>query len=360
MDPKATYIVTDQGPATGIGIYAEALCKLLRSSLSELSLVSLCYSPVEELPGWQRLPGSLVTKTWTQVPAVLRHNYRLLRENVSPESIVHFCGTSFASVPEFPHAIVTVHDFYPRIPSFRDARDPVMLARDSSALWQFITIPRQVRTALRVVPSKYVQQCLASRCSLSSTAIHHWIDATRFHPREMRHAREVLGLPSEERLVLNVSVGTSNKNHAALARVADHLRKGYWLVKVGDRLPVSSKVLHLPRLSHDLYPLLYNACDMYLQTSTQEGFGWPLIEAIGSELPVVSLRTEVALEVLGPAGTYVSRSAPVDEWVAAIERLSCPEVHDDSVAEERRRLSHFEPERARKEYLAVYERAFGH
>jgi glycosyltransferase involved in cell wall biosynthesis len=354
------YIVTDQGPAKGIGIYADALAKLLHNAFSDVRLLSLCYLPVEPRPGWMRLRGSRVAKSSLQVPSVMQHNYQLMREAVSPHSAVHFCGTSYRLVPHYPRSVVTIHDFYPRLADIRNLRDPTILLRDASSLWQFITLPRHVRTAReRVVPTKFVQDCLTKRSSLSSTVVPHWIEPNRFRPRDQRSAREAVGLPQDEVLVLNVSEGTSNKNYSTLADIMGHLRKGFRMVKVGGRLPDSPGVIHVPRLSHDLYPLLFNACDVYLHASTQEGFGRPLIEAMASELPVVSLRTAVSLEVLGDAGIYVAPSSPIEEWVAAIERLTMPSDRIRIQECERRRASQFDPVVAREAYIRIYRSAFG-
>ena len=354
------YIVTDQGPAKGIGIYADALAKLVRNVFSDVRVLSLCYLPVEPRPGWIHLPGSRVAKSWLQVPSTIRHNYRLMSEEVSPKSAIHFCGISYRSVSRYPRSVVTIHDFYPRSAAVGNLRDPTILLRDASALWQFMTLARRVGTAReRVVPTRFVQECLARGTSLSSTVVSHWIDSTRFRRRDKRSAREEIGLPPEDLLVLNVSEGTSNKNYATLADIASHLRKGYRMVKVGGSLPDIPGVIHVPRLSHDLYPLLFNACDVYLHTSIQEGFGRPLIEAMASELPVVSLRTPVSFEVLGEAGLFIRPSAPIEEWIATIESLTVSSNRSEITERERRRLPQFEPAVAREAYIRVYRSAFG-
>jgi glycosyltransferase involved in cell wall biosynthesis len=360
MPADVLYIVTDQGPSTGIGVYADGLAKLLRGTFPDVKVLSLCYFPVEPRPDWVRLPDFRVAHSALSVPGVMRHNYRLMKRMLPADSRVHFCGASYGLVSHYPNSVVTIHDYYPRQPSISSLGNPRVVARDLSSLWHFITLPRQVRTArARVVPSRYVQKCLARGSSLSSVAISHWVDSARFRPRDKRVAREELSLPLDERLVLNVSVGASNKNYAALADVAAHLGKNDRMVKVGGKLPDGLRVSYLPWVSHDRYPLLFNACDAYVHTSRHEGFGWPLIESMASELPVVSLRTEVALEVLGDAGTYVGGGAPAEEWVAAIDRVTKQKSHDEMVTSERRRLSQFDPAVAREAYTQVYRDAFG-
>ncbi len=295
-----------------------------------------------------------------QIPGVLSHNYGLMARELPPDSQIHFCGSGYGLVSRFTRTVVTIHDYYLRLPSLGSLKKPAFLLRDGSSAWAFVTLPRQVKSAReRVVPTRYVQGCLDRGCSLSSTVIPHWVDSLRFRPREKREARERLGLPQVATLVLNVSVGASNKNYATLGQIARHLRTGYRMVKVGGRISNGPDVIHLPWLSHDVYPLLFNACDVYAHTSTQEGFGKPLVEAMASELPVVSLRTEVALEVLGEAGTYINSGAPPEEWIRAIERVTLPNARDSILSLARDRLSQFDPELARDAYLRIYRRAFG-
>lgn len=361
MSGERIFIVTDQGPTTGIGVYAEMLTRLLRESSLNPTLLSLCYLPGEEHLGWERLPGSRVARGWYDIPSVMRHNDRELRAQVPPDSAVHFCGVSYSSVANYPRSIVTVHDHYPRTPSLVNIGRPRVLLRDLASLRQFIESPRQIRTARRrVVPTQHVQQCLSRRTSLSSTVIHHWVDTTRFHPRDKWSARSRLGLPAEGKLVLSVSTGSSNKNYGLLARVSSRLGRGYQLVLGGGReAPRGLLGIRLPRLSEEAYPLLFNACDVYFHASTQEGFGWPLVESMASGLPIVALNTEVAQEVLGDAALYVQPTDPASRAVDMIVKVSCEPLRSEMVSRLVRRCSAFSPDLARQTYLLVYREAFG-
>lgn len=361
MNDESIYIVTDQGPATGIGTYAGALQSLLRGTFPNLKLLSLCYLPGPEQPRWERLPGLRVARHSYEIPAVLQHNYHQFREVVAPDSPIHFCGVSYRLVTSYPRSVVTVHDHYPRTPALVNLTNPLVLLRDMSALMQFIELPRRVRSArARVVPTQYVRDCLHRGCSLSSIAIHHWIDSSRFQVRDKYRAREALGLPADEKLVLNVSTGSSNKNYALLGRLSSRLPQGYRLVLGGGReAPRVLEGIRLPRLSDDLYPLVFNACDVYIHTSTQEGFGLPLIEAIASGLPIVSLRTQVAMEVLGDAAQFVEPTDSTHRWIDCIEGVADGTMRSEIMARAESRVSHFGLERARSAYVALYREAFG-
>lgn len=361
MNGESIYLVTDQGPATGIGVYAGALARLLGGNLPNLKLLSLCYLPGQEQPGWMRLRRFALARSLYDIPLVMRRNYRHLREEVPAETPIHFCGVSFSSVVSYPRSVVTVHDYYPRSPALTNLGRPRVILRDLASLRQYIELPNQVRTArVRVVPTHDVENCLFNRCSLTSTVIHHWVDRARFRPREKPRARELLGLPDEGKLVLTVSTGSSNKNYDLIARVSSSLRGEYQLVLGGGReAPRAVQGIRLPRLSEDAYPQVFNACDVYFHASTQEGFGWPLIEAMASGLPIVALRTRVAEEVLGDAAVFVQPSDPIHRVIETIERATNEPLRSELAARGEGRCSLFSENIAREAYLRIYRAAFG-
>lgn len=355
-------ITTDQGFETGIGVYALGLLRLLRPAFPGLQLVSLDYlhAPPSE-PGVLRLPGTSTVRHRVEVPLVRRRNRKLLARALPVDAAVHDCGPDYAISATFGRAVVTVHDYYPRRPSLLTLRDPVVLARDAFALAGYITVPRQVHGARAiVVPTQYVQRCLWSVAGLRSTVIRHWIDSERFRPREQADARARLGLSQDGKLLLTVGIGASNKNARLLRSIARGLPDGYRLVKVGEPLGLDGpRLLQLGRLSYHDYPLVFNACDAYLHPSLEEGFGRPLIEAIGSELPIVALDTEVAREVAADAGTYVSQGSPLEEWVRAVREATTSGGQAEARSHARKRQEAFSATTAREQYVGLYRKAFG-
>ena len=360
MPDDRVYVVTDQGPATGIGTYADSVYRLLREELP-IQVMYVGCSPLGTHPGWVPLPGARMAEWPFQVVPALRHNYRRLREVVTPDAAVHFGGVWYEFLREFRRSVVTLHDYYPRRPRLVDALRPGDFLRDASSLWQYVVLPRHVRTArARIVPTRHVQKCLSEGTSLSSQVIHHWVEPYRFHPREKDAARQTLGLPREGRLVLNVSGITSNKDYATLAAVAAGLPPGYRFVKVGGGLTHVPRVLSLPRLSYETYPLVFNACDVYVHTSVEEGFGRPLLEAMSSGLPIVSARTEVSEEVLGRGALMVSPSTgSAKEWVSKVEAVAQEDVRRRVLTLSESQLVQFSPTAAHSALISTYREVYG-
>ncbi len=78
-----------------------------------------------------------------------------------------------------------------------------------------------------------------------------------------------------------------------------------------------------PGLPRSVLAALYNAADLYLSTSA-EGFGLTIAEAIASGVPAVGLRYSAVPEVIGPAGTTVEVGCLYDneynhKWAAPDE-----------------------------------------
>lgn len=353
------YLVTDQCPYTGIGNYAQNLYRLVRPLFRAVELTSLCYNSGAFSVRTRRFPGTKFAKSRILMPFVLRNNDHTLISSVRPNEAIHFCGISYYPVQHFSNCVVTVHDYYPRQPIFRGTSDPLTWARDLSSLQQFLTLPRLIRSAREiVVPTEHVRHRLLKRTSLVSRTIHHWVDQNRFLPRDKGLARKKLGLPLERALVLNVSGGTSNKNYPLLRDIANSLSPGACMVKVGAPIRKSEKVILLPQLSEEEYPLVFNACDVYVHTSSEEGFGWPLVEAMASRMPIIATRTPVTEEVIGDAGVFISPEDSERRWIDEIDRLDKASLRDELIEQERLRCRALSPESALVAYEKMYRDAF--
>jgi len=355
------FVITDQVAHTGIGVYASSLYHLLSSAFPGMRVVSLNPLVGEAFPDSFALSALRKVSSRWLIPLVREANEQLLRSTLPRDARAHLCGVSYRLSSYFDSSVSTIHDFYPRVPSIGNLARPKVIGRDLASLLIYIRIPREVqRCKSIIVPTREVQSSLMSRASIRSQVIHHWIETSRFHPRIKNDSRIRLGLPDPRTLLLSVGGGTSNKNLGLLEQIARLLPQGFTLVKVGEPLAVPPpRVLNLHRLNRELYPLVFNACDVYVHTSSVEGFGRPLIEALGSRLPILARRTLVTEELLGDSAILLEPTATARDWVGSVRTLENPGTRREILdrAEIQARL--FSEERARDLYTELYIDAFG-
>jgi glycosyltransferase involved in cell wall biosynthesis len=357
---KPVLILTDQGPNTGVGTYADALFRLVAPNHPGTRLLYLG-SRINELPRWWDAPADAIhLELPLQFPPAVHRNYRSVLEKRMEKFAVHFCGVYYnpGLCPTPP--VVTIHDYYPRQIAPGSGTGVLGMMSDLSARWQYLQLEPRVRGAgACIVPSQRTKQCLEAGTSIKSEVIHHWADSERFFPRDQRASRQALSLPLEGTLILNVSAHTSNKNYALLSSIADALPVDCKLVKVGGRFDSKAPVVWLSRLNYRDFPYVFNACDVYLHTSKEEGFGFPLIQAIASRVPVVALRTEITQEVLGDASLLMNpEETGPHEWARAIS-YAARDGREEILARQDGRMQAFAAQLALARYDGVYRRVFG-
>lgn len=129
----------------------------------------------------------------------------------------------------------------------------------------------------------------------------------------------IAGLPElPGPFVLNVGSIEPRKNLLLVVKALEHLPHEVHLVAVGRKTPYAQQVADYAcrhqlasrvHLLHDIDDLqlssLYHAATVFAYPSRYEGFGIPVIEAIGSGLPVMAATGSCLEEAGGPDGLYV-------------------------------------------------------
>lgn len=153
-----------------------------------------------------------------------------------------------------------------------------------------------------------------SRNGLYSTYIPHTVDTELFKPMNQAEVRKKLGIPEDIFLFGMVSANKDNPPRKSFQKVMDAFKKfslthpksgiyfhtlleqggGFNIKQYADFLGIQDKIFHLPPYQY-LYsigkgdmPLIYNAMDVLMCPSTNEGFGVPLIEAQSCGVPVIT------------------------------------------------------------------------
>jgi glycosyltransferase involved in cell wall biosynthesis len=282
--------------------------------------------------------------------AWLRHSRRYARD---------------ADVVFFPHydaplsrirlpAVVTVHDLtHFKVPElFR----PWQRAAGS------VLLARVVRQAARVITGSY-----AARDDLVERfpGIDAKIDVV-YHgvvPAFRRHsAAEPVGAAHEVEalrpFLLCVGNRKPHKNLVAAVEALALLRaecRDLKLVIVGqrfrgwesvaqraDELGVGDAVVELERVDDETLGSLYSSCEALLFPSLYEGFGLPVLEAMGCGAPVIASDRASVPEVVGDAGIIVDPTRP-EQFSDAVRRLwSEPGLRDCLVSRGFARVEQFD------------------
>ena len=155
--------------------------------------------------------------------------------------------------------------------------------------------------------------------------------STEIAPELLDSLRQRYQLP--KRYVLNVGTIEARKNILLAVKALAHLPEDISFVVVGRRTKYSDKVLEYAKkhglmsrikfyhgVPDDDLPAFYAQAEIFVYPSVYEGFGIPIIEAVGSGLPVVACTGSCLEEAGGPDSLYV---APDDsEAMAAAIRQS--------------------------------------
>ena len=158
--------------------------------------------------------------------------------------------------------------------------------------------------------------------------------------------RRRLSLPEDKKLVLSISTRHARKNIKTVLETMEKLGSSYELIRVGEHI---GKGIALKPADDRELNAIYNACDVLLIPSLDEGFGYPVVEAFAAGLPVVASDIEVFREVAGDAAVLVEPSAEacsrgVREAIAAEGELKLKGLararlfSGDSFSEEMKRI----------------------
>jgi len=126
-------------------------------------------------------------------------------------------------------------------------------------------------------------------------------------PDKMNLRRE-LGLPLEKKLILSISVDVKRKNLEIVKKISGNLDNSFRIIRVGK--PVANSI-NFNNINDEKLVKLYNACDVLLMPSLEEGQGFPIAEAFKVGLPVVCSDIPVFREVAGNAAIFVDPKSEV-------------------------------------------------
>jgi glycosyltransferase involved in cell wall biosynthesis len=198
------------------------------------------------------------------------------------------------------------------------------------------------------------------------TVVHHGVDPI---PEISLEAGKAFcrGLDLEAPFLLHVGAVQERKNIIRLVESFEGLPERYVLVLAGaagygarhildriERSPARSRIRLLGYRTRNELNQLYRTAAVLAFPSLEEGFGFPVLEAMTAGLPVVTSNSSALKEVAGDAALLVD-PLDVDALRGALEAaLEDPAVKDRLVAAGLRRAAEFTWQRAAQQTLAVY------
>lgn len=279
--------------------------------------------------------------------------YETIRKYRNEGALIHFCNHSLNPIESDPKMdIVTIHDLFvmKRINDIRKIKN-LLFGKYTKKFMKFRNI---------IVPSVVTKTSLEEAGCQSQIEVIPNPISPAFKPLGKKPIlRTMLKLPQDSVLVLSIGSDTTQKNLDTLIKTMKLLGPAFRLVRVGPPLGVSGET-DFGRIDQEKLNQIYNACDILLNTSIYEGFGYTNIEAMATDLPVVASDLDVYREVLGNGGVYAEPRNPYSFKEAV---LSAVELRDELINAARLLAVNFKfelfIERMNKYYNSVREESLG-
>jgi glycosyltransferase involved in cell wall biosynthesis len=274
--------------------------------------------------------------------------WRVKRE-AKRTDLIHVLDHSYAHMIETAGrrpVVVTVHDLMPVV---------VLRSPTGGGGWREGVRNRFLRQALKslrqadayIVGTEWLKRELATWLGTDKNIFVVPFGVDRAFYGESTVARERgrhdWRIPEDAFVVLHVGSTVDRKNVPLVIQTLARLRQqtDAYLLQVGgrftaeqeqliDRLELRNVVRSVASADETALRRAYRAADVLLFPSLYEGFGFPVLEAFASGLPVVTSGAGALKEVAAGAAVVVEGRDPGD-YVHALERLDDPDEREELV-----------------------------
>jgi glycosyltransferase involved in cell wall biosynthesis len=223
-----------------------------------------------------------------------------------------------------------------------------------------------------ICPSQTICTALANTFKISRkriSVIPHGVNHNLFRPINKMAARQLIGIPVDKRIILNVGSEARRKNLTTLFNAFAKICKNsdnYVLIRVGNNEEANEKLLskYVPKEKRNrilffsgvedrMMPYFYSSADVFVFPSVFEGFGLPVLEAMACGCPVIASNTSSIPEIVDDAGILLDPFS-VDAFSESIESV----IEDSDQLELRRKSfeqsKRFSWEKCANETLKLY------
>lgn len=290
-------ILTDTPKASGIGRY---VVNLINACKAETKVYSLSYKKSdstqdffgEVIRGRFRLP---LLANW-----YFNRHYqsvafgklaRILSNQFAENTLYHYTDITIRPMTPQEKSVITVHDLFRAKDVYKQRYGYGQLRYIEHNLKMYFKFENLI-----VDSNSVANEILDLGYEFNPKVVYPPVDPSFIILNEKINLRKKLQLPEDKFLVLSVSTDDPRKNLKVLPETMEKLGPNFRLVRVG---PPSEHAFNFSGISNSMLNDIYNACDVLIFPSTDEGFGIPLAEAMTVGLPIVALDIPVVKEVTG-------------------------------------------------------------
>lgn len=269
-----------------------------------------------------------------------KERYREVRSSLLPRSLAYalsfYFPTNWSKVLErYNYVHLTSPDFFHLV---RNKKEIIGTLHDAYFLDK--KLDRQLGIKYKTVlnyDSEFVSELLGITAVSNVTAqafkkkfqkinpkvIHNWTSDI-FVSRKKVLARRKLNIPYGKFMILNVGANTQNKNLKFLSTILSKIKREFIFFQLNnDKITIldsGRRIILQKKIDEYMLSLYYNSADLYISTSIAEGFNFPIIEAINSDLPVIASDIPIFKEILHNS-PYLLSLDDESRWVANIEEM---------------------------------------
>ncbi|WP_298277020.1 glycosyltransferase [Ferroplasma sp.] len=292
-----TYVTTDS-TLTGVGKYAQDLYLLLAP---ESKIYQFLFN--------RKFLDSFYKQPYTGFKSPLL-NYTIsglaFKSGINTinhsNDIIHITSQTIKPIFKNKNIAITIHDV---IPFHRNTQNDDIMEKIKQHF-----IRRYIKEYLKynniVTLTSYIKSQLISEFNVREEniiIIPPYIPDSFFPLSGKEQLRKELGLPLDKKLILSISSDQPRKNIPMVKSVMDNLDGSFKLVRVG--IPVGDSITFNDVDTVKLNKI-YNASDMLFLPTLEEGFGYPVVEAFKTGLPVLTSNIDVIKEVSDGAALLVN------------------------------------------------------
>jgi glycosyltransferase involved in cell wall biosynthesis len=104
---------------------------------------------------------------------------------------------------------------------------------------------------------------------------------------------------------------------------------------------------------------LYSLATLFVFPSLCEGFGFPVLEAMASGVPIAASRVAALPEIGGDAALYFDPHSAAQMAEILLQGLEDSEIRTELIEQGRKRIQEFTWERSARQTLAFYRKVVG-